>query len=72
MVVLFDRSGSIGFYALEEDGKNFMETMLRTGYIIHPNYTRLAVLSYAGTVKTELDSITGRALTGCELFAKEG
>ena len=73
VVVLLDRSRSIGFYTMEEDGKEFMETMLRTGYIIHPNYTRLAVITYAGYVTTVFDSITGnKALTGCELFAKNG
>ena len=72
VVVLLDRSRSIGFYTMEEDGKEFMETMLRTGYIIHPNYTRLAVITYAGSVTTVFDSITGKGLTGCELFAKNG
>ena len=71
-MVLLDRSRSIGFYTMEEDGKEFMETMLRTGYIIHPNYTRLAVITYAGYVTTVFDSITGKGLTGCELFANNG
>ena len=72
VVVLLDRSRSIGFYTMEEDGMEFMETMLRTGYIIHPNYTRLAVITYAGYVTTVFDSITGKGLTGCELFANNG
>ena len=41
VVVLMDRSGSVGFYDMEEKGKDFMETMLRTAYIIHPRYTIL-------------------------------
>ena len=72
MVVLLDRSASVGFYDMEEDGKDFMETMLRTAYIIHPQYTRLAVITFAGTATTVFDSITGEAITGCGLFAKAG
>ncbi len=70
--MLLDRSASVGYYSFEEDGKELLEALLRTGHVLHPAHTRLAVITFARDVTTVIDGITGAPLSGCTLFAKNG
>ncbi len=71
-MILLDRSASIGYNIFEEKGKDFVETFLRSAVIVHPDYTRLAIITFAATYTVVIDGITGVPLTGCALFSKKG
>ncbi len=71
LVVIMDRSQSIGGESFNKM-KTVVESLIKTGIIIHPDFTRITVITFWDDIRVEFDYITSGSLSGCEMFAPNG
>ena len=73
LVILLDRSQSIGRHEFKA-ALDFLRTLIEVSMVVHPRYTRLAVLTFDVNVTVEFDHISSEAdrQGGCALFGKDG
>lgn len=73
LVIVLDQSQSIG-QADFARAVTFLRTLIEASMVIHPRYTRLALLTFVGNFSVEFDHISSDSYRegGCELFGPGG
>ena len=74
IVIILDTSESFGKQRFEE-AKQFFHDLLASLSVLRPNFTQIAVLTFADVAKIVMDFISGNSMSQlpeCELFAPGG
>ena len=71
-VFLLDRTEEVGEHVYVYEVMQFVKTYLRQAVNIHPNYTRVALVSFATDIEVEFDHISRSPIVECQAFNRGG